>query len=223
MLNGFERTMKSYENMCVVWVYLSQFWHSICWDKIIFWQSCYKTHHLVLALATFLLAQHECLQNLNFLRQSNRRKYRKLKYVHTFDIVLIFDNNLAHCKSFLLISTSLQCIIIEFQNKLTLRKSISCVTRVPSVRWNSKTIESSSKFDVIVSCTTSPPCWKMYFWFFIFFRIFRYFNFQVKWRHQLHSISSVEALRHDKNWFFHEKKRPKLISFEPTPDAKAIE
>lgn len=43
---------------------------------------------------------------------------------------------------------------------LTFRKSNNCVIRVPSVRWNSNIIESSSKFDVIVSWITSPPCRK---------------------------------------------------------------
>jgi hypothetical protein len=41
---------------------------------------------------------------------------------------------------------------------LTLRKSISWVINVPSVLWNSNIIMSSWTFDVIVSCTTSPPC-----------------------------------------------------------------
>jgi hypothetical protein len=42
---------------------------------------------------------------------------------------------------------------------LTLRKSMSWVIKVPSVLWNSNIIISSWIFDVIVSCTTSPP-WK---------------------------------------------------------------
>lgn len=41
---------------------------------------------------------------------------------------------------------------------LTLLKSMTCVIRVPSVLWNSSIIISSFTFDVIVSCTTSPPC-----------------------------------------------------------------
>lgn len=44
-----------------------------------------------------------------------------------------------------------------YNNRLTLRKSISWVIKVPSVLWNSNIIISSWIFDVIVSCTTSPP------------------------------------------------------------------
>lgn len=42
--------------------------------------------------------------------------------------------------------------------RLTFLKSISSVTSVPSVLWNSNVTTSSTTFDDIVSCTTSPPC-----------------------------------------------------------------
>lgn len=47
---------------------------------------------------------------------------------------------------------------LSHKDLLTLRKSISWVINVPSVLWNSSIIMSSWIFDVIVSCTTSPPC-----------------------------------------------------------------
>lgn len=41
---------------------------------------------------------------------------------------------------------------------LTFLKSMSCVTSVPSERWNSKVIKSSVMLDEIVSRRISPPC-----------------------------------------------------------------
>lgn len=48
--------------------------------------------------------------------------------------------------------------LIHVSETLTFLKSMSCVTNVPSERWNSKVIKSSVTLDEIVSRRISPPC-----------------------------------------------------------------
>lgn len=114
-------------------ILLTQLGHRIRGYEVALVELCGKAHDLILTLAALLLPQHEGLQYLYLLQsecETNEDFYYCLLHPH------------------LLLSMSL----------LTLRKSMSCVMRVPSVFWNSRVIKSSPMLDVILSCITSPPC-----------------------------------------------------------------
>lgn len=61
-------------------------------------------------------------------------------------------------KEYIVFKNNLSGNSVYVSEILTFLKSMSCVTSVPSERWNSRVIKSSVTLDEIVSRRISPPC-----------------------------------------------------------------